>query len=231
MCREITREEIESLLNIRVRNLSFYQEALMHKSALKLYNAPRSNERLEFIGDAVLNLIITQYVYEKFPNENEGFLTKYRMKIVSGKTLSKISKIMGVENSVRMNAKAMRQNWNTNCRILEDVLEALIGAIFLDMGMFHAKGFILGLISNHVDENEVLHDTNYKDILMRYTQSNSCNLPKYDLIERLNENSKRLFHVKVYINDVYYGEGRNETKKEAEQQAACEALKHLEIIT
>ena len=227
MTNEITRDEIESLLNTRIRNLSFYQEALMHKSALKMYNYPRSNERLEFIGDAVLNLIVTKYVFDKFPNENEGFLTKYRMKIVSGKTLSKISKSIGVQNSIRMNSKAMNQKWNLNDRILEDALEALIGAIYLDLGLYHTMQFVLQLISKHIDEKDVLNDTNYKDILMRYTQSISFELPDYKTeLEKMN----KMFHVKVYINDIYMGEGLGNTKKQAEQNAAQEALRISNVI-
>lgn len=224
------RTEIENILNMRVRNLSFYQEALMHKSGLKLYGVPRSNERLEFIGDAVLNMIITQYVFDKFPNENEGFLTKYRMKIVSGKTLTYFANNLKLSEYVRMNTKAIRQKWNTNDRILEDVLEALIGAIYLDMGLFHVKKFILDLIEKYLDEKEILNDDNYKDILMRYTQSNSYNLPKYVLTDKKVENNNRLFHVNVYINDVNTGNGVGSTKKEAEQKAAAMALKSLEVI-
>ena len=223
----VTREEIEKLINTKIRNLSFYQEALMHKSALKLFNSTRSNERLEFIGDAILNLIVTKYVYEKFPDENEGFLTKYRMKIVSGKTLSKISKDIGVQHSIRMNSKAMNQQWNLNDRILEDALEALIGAIYLDMGLYHANQFVLSLISKYINENDMLNDTNYKDILMRYTQSNSYELPIY---KTESEKMNKMFHVKVYINDLCMGEGIGKTKKQAEQNAAQEALRNSNVI-
>ena len=88
----ITREEVENLLQIKIRNLSFYQEALLHKSAMKQFNACRSNERLEFIGDSVLNMIIAKYLFDKYPNEDEGFLTKARTKLVNGKNLTYLAK-------------------------------------------------------------------------------------------------------------------------------------------
>ena len=157
---EITRQEIETLLNMRIRELKFYQEALIHKSAMKIYNVSRSNERLEFIGDAVLNLIVTRYVYDKYPDENEGFLTKIRMKIVSGKTLSNIAQKMKIQDAIRMNSKALKQNWNSNPRILEDTLESLIGAIYLDMGIYHVKLSIERFIEQVVNEKDFFKDNN-----------------------------------------------------------------------
>ena len=149
------------------------------------------------------------------------------MKIVSGKTLSKVSKDIGVQNSIRMNSKAMNQQWNLNDRILEDALEALIGAMYLDLGVYHTTQFVLGFICKYIDEKDILNDTNYKDILMRYTQSNSLELPDYKT-ESLKTN--KMFHVKVFINDIYMGEGMGNTKKQAEQNAAQEALRNSNVI-
>ena len=92
-----TRYEVETLLGMRVRTLAYYQEALLHKSAVKLYQASRSNERLEFIGDSVLNLVIAKYLFHMYPNENEGFMTKLRTRIVSGKCLSQIARQMNIQ--------------------------------------------------------------------------------------------------------------------------------------
>lgn len=217
---EISREDIEHLLNMRVRDLRFYREALIHKSALKEYNVSRSNERLEFIGDAVLNLIITKYLYCKYENENEGDLTKYRMRIVSGKTLSKLSKKIGIQNHIRMNAKAMKQNWNCNDRILEDTLEALIGAIYCDMGYCSTETFVLKLIDEFVCSESFYKDENYKDMLMRYTQTTYNNLPVYEVMNMTGPDHKKTFNVKVLVNGVCKGEGQSKTKKQAEQEAA-----------
>lgn len=219
-----TREEVEHLLGMRVRTLSFYQEALLHKSAVKIYNATQSNERLEFIGDSVLNFVIAKYLYEKYPNENEGFMTKLRTRIVSGKCLSKLARVMGIQNHIRMNEKAIRQGWNNNSRILEDAYEALIGAIFLDLGMFHAKEFILTRLESHIHEDDILTDTNYKDMLMRYTQTKGIDLPVYVVNHENGPSHDKNFVIHVVLNGNILGEGMAKNKKQAEQNAAKNAL-------
>ena len=222
-----TREEIEGLLGMRVRDIAHYQQALLHKSAVKIYNASQSYERLEFIGDSVLNLIVAKELFDKYPAEDEGFMTKLRTRIVSGKCLSQIAGKMGIQNHIRMNEKAMRQKWNENKRILEDAFEALIGAIYLDMGMYHAKTFVLHQLQEHVNEDDVMVDTNYKDMLMRYTQTNGAQLPVYQLHEEDGPNHNKVFVMNVYIDGNLLGEGRANNKKQAEQNAAMKALQCL----
>lgn len=225
-----SREEIECLLGMRVRTLMYYQEALLHKSAVKLYNAIRSNERLEFIGDSVLNLVIAKYLFYMYPNENEGFMTKLRTRIVSGKCLSKIALKMNLHQYIRMNEKALRQNWNKNPRILEDTLESLIGGIYLDLGMYYAQEFIIHQIKTHVNFDELMIDTNYKDILMRYTQNKSIDLPLYELKKEDGPNHDKSFVIRVIVNNQCVGEGTAKNKKQAEQYAAYHALKKLREI-
>lgn len=224
------RNEIETILNMRVRDITLYQEALLHKSAVKLYNCDRSNERLEFIGDSVLNFIIAKYLYDKYPNENEGFMTKLRTKIVSGKCLSQISRKMGLQNHIRMNQKALRQNWNENPRILEDAFESLIGAIYLDQGLYVTIQFILDQINKNIDFTMLLQDTNYKDILMRYTQTKGIKLPIYNLVDEDGPNHEKVFSVEVVIEDHKMGMGKAKSKKSAEQFAAHQALLSLNCL-
>ena len=224
-----SRDEIESLLQFRVRNLSFYQEALLHKSAVKLYNKERSNERLEFIGDSVLNLVVARYLYETYPQENEGFMTKLRTRIVSGKCLSSISRKMNIQNHIRMNNKALRQSWNTNDRILEDTFEALIGAIYLDQGYYQAKEFILKKLQHYIQIEDIMKDTNYKDILMRYTQTNNRSLPVYTIKQEEGPNHNKCFCIQVIIDDHVVGEGVAKSKKQAEQRAAHSAIQCIGI--
>ena len=225
-----TRDEIEKILNMRVRDITLYQEALLHKSAVKLYNASRSNERLEFVGDSVLNFIIAKYLYDNYPDENEGFMTKLRTRLVSGKCLSQIAKNMGLQHHIRMNEKALRQTWNENARILEDALESLIGAIYLDQGLYITIQFILSQMRQNVDFDEILTDTNYKDILMRYTQMKGIKLPVYNLIHEDGPNHSKSFMVEVIVDDNSIGNGYGKSKKAAEQNAAHQALLHLKHI-
>ena len=225
-----TRDEIENILNMRVRDITLYQEALLHKSAVKLYNASRSNERLEFVGDSVLNFIIAKYLYDNYPDENEGFMTKLRTRLVSGKCLSQIAKNMGLQHHIRMNEKALRQTWNENARILEDALESLIGAIYLDQGLYITIQFIVSQMRQNVDFDEILTDTNYKDILMRYTQMKGIKLPVYNLIHEDGPNHSKSFMVEVIVDDKSIGNGYGKSKKAAEQNAAHQALLHLKHI-
>lgn len=225
------RAEIEQrVLNIRIRDLSIYQEALLHKSAVKLYGCERSNERLEFIGDSVLNLIIARYLYDKYPNENEGFMTKLRTRIVSGKCLSEIARNMGLHNHIRMNEKALKQGWNENPRILEDVFESLIGAIYLDQGMCVVIEFVMTQLNKYLDFNELLTDTNYKDILMRYTQTNGIPLPVYTIVVENGPNHNKMFSINAIVSGEVIGYGSAKSKKQAEQLAAKQALAHLNLL-
>lgn len=225
----INREDVETLLGFRIRTLSIYQQAMLHKSAVKVYNSCQSNERLEFIGDSVLNMVVANYLYHKYPDENEGFMTKVRTRIVSGKCLSTIAKKMCINNHIRMNEKALRQGWNNNDRILEDAFESLIGAIYCDLGWFYANDFILKQMNTYLNDQELLVDTNYKDILMRYTQHRSYNLPIYKIEQELGPNHNKFFIVSVHVNGYSLGEGCGNSKKQSEQNAAGNALKCLQI--
>lgn len=225
-----TRNEIENITGFRIRNLKLYQEAFVHKSAVKLLNAERSNERLEFIGDSVLNLVIAKYLYEKYPDENEGYMTKLRTRIVSGKCLSKIAEKIGLSAHVRMNEKALRQGWNSNARIQEDLFESLVGAIYLDQGLEMSTKFILSNLHDFLDSDDLQVDTNFKDILMRHTQSVNTSLPIYLIESEIGPNHCKQFIVNAKVNDYMIGQGIAKNKKQAEQRAAKNALICLGIV-
>jgi ribonuclease-3 len=218
----ITKSEIEELVGTRVSNVNVYTQAFTHKSALKQYSELKNSyENLEFMGDSVLGFIVTRYLYDMYSSEQEeGFLTKARTKIVRGTTLSSISERLGLYRWVIMDEKGIKKGWNRNPKILEDVLEALIGAIYIDLGIIHTKQFIFKLLNDFpVDMN----DDNYKDQLMRICQNRRFDLPVYTIDTQLNG----VFYVSVYINSVLYGRGCGTTKKQAEQVAANEAIKTL----
>jgi len=225
-----TREEIEKILDLRIRDLTLYQEALLHKSAVKIYDAQRSNERLEFIGDSVLNLIIARYLYDKYPDENEGFMTKLRTRIVSGQCLCEIARLMDLHNHIRMNEKALKQGWNSNNRILEDVFESLVGAVYLDLGLQMATVYVHDKLNKYVTFDDLLTDTNYKDILMRHTQTSNLELPSYVIKSEHGPNHDKQFVVNAYINSQLVGEGIAKNKKKAEQIAAKNALNCLGVV-
>jgi len=215
----INKSIIEELIGTKPTKLDLYQKAFTHKSALKEHEElTGSFETLEFIGDSVLGFVITKYLYDRYEERQEGFLTKARTQLVRGDTLAGIARKLGLHDRVLMDEKGMRNGWNNNPKILEDVFEALIGAIYMDLGLLHAKQFILSIYENSelVDMKSIMVDNNYKDHLMRYSQSNSLPLPDYRIAAQVDG----VFTVDVFIDNVFLGRGFAKSKKRAEQNAA-----------
>jgi len=215
----VTKPQIEQLVGTKIKNLDLYQKAFTHKSALKEYEQlNESFETLEFIGDSVLGFVITKFLFDQYESRQEGFLTKARTKLVRGETLANIAKLLGLEKMVIMDDKGMRNGWNNNPKILEDVFEALIGAIYMDLGLLHAKEFVLRIYNDpkFIDMNLIMIDDNFKDHLMRYCQLNSWQLPEY----RVAGHHEGIFYIDIWINGQFMSRGTAKSKKQAEQNAA-----------
>ena len=215
----IDRSSIENLVGTKISNIDLYQKAFTHKSVLKENeNLDGSFETLEFIGDSVLGFVITKYLFDRYENKQEGFLTKARTKLVRGETLAKIANKLELYKWVQMDEKGMRNQWYKNPKILEDVFESLVGAIYMDLGLLHAKQFILKIYNNPqmVDMNCIMIDDNFKDHLMRYCQTNNLSLPDYRVVHHDNG----IFFIDVYVNNAFLGRGCAKNKKQAEQLAA-----------
>jgi len=215
----VDKTRIEELVGTKIKNLDLYQRAFTHKSALKEYEQfTESFETLEFIGDSVLGFVITKFLFDRYESKQEGFLTKARTKLVRGETLAKIADKLNLNELVIMDEKGMRNQWNNNPKILEDVFEALIGAIYMDIGLIHAKEFILRIYqdSEIVDMNSIMVDDNYKDHLMRHCQVNNWQLPEYRVCAHL----EGLFYIDIYIDNMFRARGAAKSKKQAEQNAA-----------
>jgi len=220
------QQDIENLVGTKIKNLSLYQRAFTHKSALKEYDQfNESFETLEFMGDSVLGFIITKFLFDRFENRQEGFLTKARTKLVRSETLAKIALKMGLNNMVLMDEKGMRNGWNNNPKILEDVFEALVGAIYMDLGLLHAKEFVLRIYNDpkYIDLNSIMIDDNFKDHLMRFCQVRNFPLPDY----RVMAHWEGEFYVDVYVNGLFGARGQAKSKKQAEQLAAKEFFKYI----
>jgi ribonuclease-3 len=224
----LDRMELEKLVGTKVNNLAIYQKAFTHKSALKRYLLTESFETLEFMGDSVLGFLVTKFLFDKYEERQEGFLTKARTKLVRGNMLASIAKQLGLDKWILMDEKGIRNGWNQNEKVLEDAFEALIGAIYLDLGLLHTKKFVLGIFSdpNLVNMDCIMIDDNYKDRLMRYCQANKLGLPDYPIVTHLNG----VFTISVTINGANLGQGSAKTKKQAEQLAAYEALIQLKEL-
>ena len=215
----IDRGTIENLVGTKISNIDLYQKAFTHKSALKEDETlTGSFETLEFIGDSVLGFVITKFLYDKFEKRQEGFLTKARTKLVRGETLARIASKLELYKWIQMDEKGMRNEWNKNPKILEDAFEALVGAIYMDLGLLHAKEFLLRIYNDptFVNLDMIMVDDNYKDHLMRYCQSNGLSLPVYSTMRHDNG----VFYMVVQVDGVCMGYGFAKNKKQAEQNAA-----------
>ncbi len=213
------KAQIEQLVGTKIKSLDLYQKAFTHKSALKEYeHLNESFETLEFIGDSVLGFVITKFLFDQYESRQEGFLTKARTKLVRGETLAHIASVMGLDKLVIMDEKGMRNGWNTNPKILEDVFEALIGAIYMDIGLIHAKTFILRIYQDprYVNLDSIMIDDNFKDHLMRYCQVNTLPLPEY----RVACHHEGIFYIDIFIHGKCMSRGIAKSKKQAEQFAA-----------
>ena len=222
----ISRQQLQRILGFKVKDPRIYQQAFVHKSAQKDSQHDKSYDRLEYHGDAILGFIIATYLCNKFPDANEGFLTRVRTKLVSGKRLSEFGKRLGLQHHILMNAKALQLGWNANMRILEDVFESLIACVYIDMGISTTTRFVVHVVETFVDWDEVIADTNYKDRLMRYCQARHVALPNYEIMSD-SEDDTDCFKIRVIVCGEVCGVARERSKKEAEQMSAKAALVQL----
>lgn len=234
----ITVEKINKIAGFNVGRVDLYRRALVHKSIQKLVKQSEgktldylkeSNERLEFVGDSILGAVIADYLYNKYPDKDEGYLTKYRTRIVKGKTLAFFAEKIGIKGSVLMSRQVISMNGLENKRFLEDAFESFIGAIFYDKGFEVAKKFIITIIEKYLDESKILNDDNYKDLLLRYAQFIKTPHPEYNTINEYGQPHNKQFVVEVKLFGERQGKGIARIKKEAEQLAAKEAIKRLNI--
>lgn len=224
--------EFQKKFNLEFFNTDLIETALKHRSFLNVTNEPRtnSNERLEFLGDTVLDLIVTQFLYEKFPKKTEGELSKVKSILVRKSVLADIAVKISLGDHILINWGEEKTGGRNRQSILADTFEAVIGAIYLDKGLSVASDFVkTNLLSNFKKIIKVELYKNYKSILLEYTQSNGNGMPIYKVVNELGPDHAKNFLIEVYINNEKMGEGLGSTKKIAEQDAAKQALKKLNI--
>lgn len=225
------REEIEEMVGGPIGNTPLYWRALTHRSVLREEPDQEisSNERLEFLGDAVLGLVVADYLYAEFPEEDEGFLTKVRSKLVNNKqALARFARLVDLGDRLILSKNMDRSGGRSNPSILADALEALIGAIYLDRGLAEARVFIEHRIFEELDLGEVAQrKQNYKSLLQETVQGRGWTHPEYRLVSKEGPSHRRQFTVEVLIEGEPYGTGTGRSKKKAEQNAAAQALEKL----
>jgi len=221
--------ELEELIGFNIKNRSYFIQALMHRSFLEQNTEFKvSNERLEFLGDSVLSLTVAEYLFEMFPEKDEGFLTKVRAKLVNRIALADAAEEINLLDFLLV-SKNLSNNFKNGSRtVIADALEALIGAIYLDNGLTAAKEFIEKVIIDpNSKDGEYLIDENFKSQLLEYAQGNHMDNPIYTVVKEEGPQHNRIFTIKVSIHDVEYGRGKGRNKKSAEQSAAHAALQKI----
>lgn len=218
---------LESKLEYRFRNCEFLHRALKHRSFAYEVEGGRteSNERMEFLGDAVLDLIVTEFLFRTFPDKQEGDLSKIKSLVVSKPVLRKAADKMDLGAHLYISASEERTGGRKRNSILADAFEAVIAAIYLDGGIAPSERFIQRTVLQDLD----LHladesHTNYKSELLEATQRKGFGTPVYDVISESGPDHNKTFEVCVKIRDDVWGRGRGKNKKAAEQEAARDAL-------
>jgi ribonuclease-3 len=225
-------QELEKRIGYIIKYRLYFMQALTHRSYLQFVQEPDmlSNERLEFLGDAVLDLVIGEYLYREFQSLPEGELTKLRSRLVSGTSLAKHATDIGLDHFILLSTSAKHSLERGSMTILADAYEALIAAIYLDGGMDAARDFIYRQIITHTRRDELmLSDTNYKSMLLEYAQSQKLGVPRYVTVGEDGPNHARVFSVEVLVSGLVRGAGKGHSKKEAEQEAAQKALEELGV--
>ena len=216
------KKSLKTVLGFSPSNLSLYKQAFSHSSNKETV----SNERLEFLGDAVLGTVIADHLFKLFPLKDEGFLTQIRSKIVNGQNLQQLALKFGIDNYLKTN---LGKNETTKSSAYGDAFEALIGAIYLDKGFIASRDFIIQrIIKIHVDIDELIStDTDYKSKLQIYTQKNKLNL-EYRLLSEVQKGKEKIYTVQIFIADKPYTAFEHYSKRVAEQKAAQLTLEQLQ---
>jgi ribonuclease-3 len=250
----INEEQLQRLLsNYGVtrpfNNIDIYRKAFVHKSYCTRKNEnflsgnvhcpegclplqEESQERLEFLGDSILGKVVAAYLFERYPDENEGFLTKMRTKLVNGRMLSHLSTIVGLKPYIMLSKQIEEGDGRQSVNILEDAFEAFIAAIYMDYETHESKGdemaktWILTVIEDTLDFAELIRqNNNYKDTLLKYFQQNYNYVPRFYELKVNMVNGQKTYTICIKDNkDNIISVGKGMTKKEAENNAAKNAL-------
>jgi ribonuclease-3 len=219
---------LEERLGHRFRNITLAVQALTHSSA-KDKEFP-CNERLEFLGDAILGHVISEYLFHHFPGYEEGELSTMKSIIVSAKTLSEKANELGIDKIIIL-GRGLAEKRALPRSILCNAYEAIVAALYLDAGMDAARTFILSNLRMKVDE--ILkdeHEKNYKSLLQDYAQRHMSTIPTYRVAKEFGPDHKKMFEVWVELDGAQYGPALGTNKKEAEQRAAKLALHGLGLL-
>lgn len=229
MTKDISLAALEERIGYTFRDASLLETALTHASFSNENGVP-SYERLEFLGDAVLQIVISRYLFERFRDVPEGMLTKYRQYLVCETTLAKIAASLSIGDHLRLGKGEAAGSGRTRPSILADVMESLLAAVYLDGGMQRAEDLMLTLMRGELDNCVVNRDGDYKSRLQQLVEQDGKESLEYAVIDRCGPDHAPLYTIEARINSNAVGVGTGHSKHEAEQAAAREALRLFGIL-
>ncbi len=218
-------EELYKKLNISPKDEKLYTIAVSHSSYANEHKARKDYERLEFLGDAVLDLVVADYLYSNH-DETEGEMTKVRASYVCENALYEYSMDLELYKYIKVGHGEEKEGGKYKKAILSDIFEAIIGAIYLDLGYATARRVALNIIVPYIENPKIVFFSDYKSSLQEFVQTEQKSL-SYDLVKEEGPAHDKTFTVEVRVDNIVYGKGVAGSKKEAEQNAAKEALSKL----
>jgi ribonuclease-3 len=225
---EETLQQIEQIIGYKFSNRNLLKKALTHSSAAD--NRLLSNERLEFLGDSILALVICQTLFERFPRYLEGDLTKMKSMLVSRATCAQVAGELGLQEFLKV-GKGLASDRALSGSIAAGVLEALIAAIYIDSGLGAARSVILRIFGPAIDQADAEQaQGNFKSLLQQYAQQQLNTTPAYELLDEKGPDHDKCFESQVFVADRHFSSAWGRSKKEAEQKAAFNALLELGVI-
>lgn len=229
MIRERNKElkEFQKILGIEFNKLELLNIALTHSSYANQFSLTYNdhNERLEFLGDSVLSMVISEYLYKKFKTKQEGKLTRIRAGVVCESSLAEVSRRLLINKYIKIGKGEELSGGREKDSLLADACEAVIAAIYLDSGLENARRFVLNNLTDKIDK--ISNNYNYRDYkskLQEYVQGNSLAVIKYTVSNESGPPHDKTFEIEIYLDNKCFGKGKGKSKKEAEQNAAKEAL-------
>jgi len=238
------------LENIKINNINLFRTAFVHQSYCTMKNLDFKNsnskcpddclplqdmsyERLEFLGDSILEMIVSSYIFERYPDQNEGFLSKLRTKIVNGKMLGFLANKLELNKYAIISKQVEESNGRNNYKIMEDIFEALLGSLFIDNDNNYdiVYNFVIYILENYLDFSDLISTkNNYKDILIYHMQHHLQDVPKFLEIDITTKDSSKIFTYCIKNkNNTVIAKSTGNSKKEAENNTALEALKHYNV--
>lgn len=213
----------------QLKNKKLFEQAFVHRSYLnEAKEKISSNERLEFLGDSVISFVISEHLFNKYPDYNEGILTNMRSLLVNTKSLAEISKELDFGNFLKLSKGEEESMGRQNQSLLADSFEAYVGALFIDSGIEITKNFLIEVFTQKIQILE--KERSFKDpksLLQEFVQSRKQNSPMYKVLKEHGPAHSKIFTMGVFIEGKIIGQGDGKSKQEAEENAAVEALEKL----